>query len=66
MTILSGTAVARQTQLEPATSAAVERKPLSGLRVKIYADGADKDAMLEMYANPAIAGFTTNPTLMRK
>ena len=22
--------------------------------------------MLEMYANPLIAGFTTNPTLMRK
>lgn len=36
------------------------------LRVKIYADGADKQAMLEMYANPWIAGFTTNPTLMRK
>jgi transaldolase len=36
------------------------------LKVKIYADGADKAAMLEMYADPRIAGFTTNPTLMRK
>src|SRR5882762_2358073 len=36
------------------------------LKVKIYADGADKAAMLEMYANPRIQGFTTNPTLMRK
>jgi transaldolase len=34
--------------------------------VKMYADGADRSAMLEMYANPHIAGFTTNPTLMRK
>lgn len=36
------------------------------LRIKIFADGADKAGMLEMYRNPAIAGFTTNPTLMRK
>jgi transaldolase len=36
------------------------------LRVKLFADGADKAAMLEMYANPLIRGFTTNPTLMRK
>jgi transaldolase len=35
-------------------------------RVKIFADGADKNGMLEMYRNPLIAGFTTNPTLMRK
>jgi transaldolase len=36
------------------------------LRVKLFADGADLAAMLRMYANPAIGGFTTNPTLMRK
>ncbi len=36
------------------------------LRVKIFADGADKAGMLEMYAKPYIKGFTTNPTLMRK
>ena len=36
------------------------------LSVKIFADGADMDGMLEMYRNPLIAGFTTNPTLMRK
>jgi len=34
--------------------------------VKIFADGADKEGMLEMYAKPFIKGFTTNPTLMRK
>ena len=41
-------------------------KSLSELSVKIFADGADKAGMLEMYANPLIKGFTTNPTLMRK
>jgi transaldolase len=39
---------------------------LADLKVKIYADGADKATMLDMYANPHIQGFTTNPTLMRK
>ena len=31
-----------------------------------FADGADLAGMKEMYANPMIKGFTTNPTLMRK
>ena len=37
---------------------------LSELSVKIFADGADKAAMLELYRNPLIKEFTTNPTLM--
>jgi transaldolase len=41
-------------------------KNLSELEVAIFADGADKVGMLEMYAKPYIKGFTTNPTLMRK
>ena len=41
-------------------------KSLSELKVKIFADGADKAGMLEMYRNLLIKGFTTNPTLMRK
>ena len=41
-------------------------KNLSNLRVKIYADGADKAGMLSLYANPLIKGLTTNPTLMKK
>lgn len=36
------------------------------LKVKIFADGADKASMLEMMARPYIRGFTTNPTLMAK
>jgi transaldolase len=39
---------------------------LDGLRVKLFADGADLDGILQMSANPLIRGFTTNPTLMRK
>jgi len=34
--------------------------------LKLFADGADKSGILEMYQNPNIDGFTTNPTLMRK
>jgi transaldolase len=39
---------------------------LERLRVKLYADGADLTEMLALARLPAIAGFTTNPTLMRK
>ena len=41
-------------------------KNSSELKVKIFADGADKAGMLEMYNNPLIKGLTTNPTLMKK
>ena len=34
--------------------------------IKIFANGADKDGILEMNQNSKISGFTTNPTLMRK
>ena len=34
--------------------------------IKLFADGADKADILEMYRSPRIDGFTTNPTLMRK
>jgi transaldolase len=36
------------------------------LNVKLFADGADLAGIKEMAMNPAIRGFTTNPTLMRK
>ena len=41
-------------------------KLLSELKIKIFADGADKAAMLQLYPLSHIKGFTTNPTLMRK
>jgi transaldolase len=39
---------------------------LDSLKVKIFADGADCAGIREMAAKRYIAGFTTNPTLMRK
>ena len=36
------------------------------LNVKIFADGAELDSIKSLAANPAIRGFTTNPSLMRK
>ena len=41
-------------------------KKIEELKVKIFADGADKAGMLEMYEKPFIKGLTTNPTLMKK
>ncbi|HET7534863.1 MAG TPA: transaldolase [Candidatus Didemnitutus sp.] len=41
-------------------------KSLTDLKIKIYADGADKKGILDLYAQPYIKGLTTNPTLMNK
>lgn len=41
-------------------------KTVEQLNIKIFADGADKEGMLDMYAKPFIKGLTTNPTLMNK
>jgi len=41
-------------------------KKIEELKVKIFADGADKVGMLEMYSKPFVQGLTTNPTLMKK
>lgn len=35
------------------------------LNVKIYADGADLNSMLEEYNKGIVSGFTTNPSLMK-
>lgn len=39
---------------------------LKNLKVKIFADGANKKDMLEMYSKEFIKGLTTNPSLMKK
>ncbi|MGC1853842.1 MAG: transaldolase [Candidatus Aquirickettsiella sp.] len=39
---------------------------LKNLAVKLFADGAEIAAMLDLYKNPLIKGFTTNPTLMKQ
>jgi transaldolase len=40
--------------------------PFADLNVKIFADGADLGVIADLARRPYIAGFTTNPTLMRK
>lgn len=39
---------------------------LENLKIKIFADGAGIESMIEMYHKPYIKGLTTNPTLMYK
>jgi len=41
-------------------------KKVEDLKIQIFADGADKAGMLEMYSKTYIKGLTTNPTLMKK
>lgn len=41
-------------------------KSIQNLGVKLFADGADLETMLEMASKTYIKGLTTNPTLMRK
>src|SRR5262245_1238278 len=39
---------------------------LDSISTKIFADGADRDQILELAGDERITGFTTNPTLMWK
>jgi len=39
---------------------------LAELKVKLFTDGADKTQIVEMAKQPWIAGFTTNPSLLKK
>ncbi|MEO7412975.1 MAG: transaldolase [Opitutaceae bacterium] len=41
-------------------------KTLNDLTIQLYADGADKAGILDLYAKPYIKGLTTNPSLMKK
>lgn len=38
---------------------------VNDLRIKVFADGADRQGIVELCRNPLIRGLTTNPTLMR-
>jgi transaldolase len=39
---------------------------LDNLKVKLFTDGADKAQIVDMAKQPWIAGFTTNPSLLKK
>jgi transaldolase len=49
-----------------AVDPATENVSVAALRVKLFADGADIEGIAKLAADPRIAGFTTNPTLMHK
>ncbi len=42
------------------------RLELENIKIKLFADGANLTEIASLYSDPRIAGFTTNPTLMRK
>ena len=54
--------------MDHATAATViaNRVRAEDLKVKVFADGADLDGIRMLAADPRIAGFTTNPTLIAK
>jgi transaldolase len=41
-------------------------RKLSDLKIKLFTDGADKAQIVEMAKQAWIAGFTTNPSLLKK
>ena len=41
-------------------------KSLNDIKIQIFADGADRAGILELYTKPYIKGLTTNPSLMKK
>jgi transaldolase len=49
----------------PESGAHAAMPSVEHLRVKIFADGANLASMTELARDPRIAGFTTNPTLMK-
>jgi len=42
------------------------KRGLPQFKIKLYADGADLEGMIEEYKKGIASGFTTNPTLMKK
>ncbi len=52
--------------MKPDSSLTPTPPTVEQLKVKIFADGADKAGMLEMARKSWVSGLTTNPTLMRK
>lgn len=53
------------TSTSPTTSAQPNGDTPLGLRIKLFADGANSEQILKLAVDPSISGFTTNPTLMR-
>jgi transaldolase len=54
--------ITAETESEPKMASVT----LKTLAIKLFTDGADKAQIVEMAAKPWIAGFTTNPSLLKK
>ena len=44
----------------------MQTKGIRQMAIKVFADGANLEGMLDMYENGNVQGFTTNPSLMKK
>ncbi len=60
------TAAATTILTQPGATMSDTVTPANQLKIKIWADGADKAGILDLDRNPLVSGFTTNPTLMAK
>lgn len=49
-----------------AVAKAKQMKSIADLGIQLFADGADRAGILDLYAKPYIKGLTTNPSLMKK
>lgn len=57
--------ILRVTGKDVGPDAETSKVDVNSLRVDIFADGADRNGIVELAAQPWIKGITTNPTLMR-
>ena len=56
----------KTTTAEPESKPTMAPVTLKTLAIKLFTDGADKAQIVEMASKPWIAGFTTNPSLLKK
>jgi len=59
-------AIRRARESPASRSETIMPTTLKDLKVKLFTDGADKAQIVEMAKNAWIAGFTTNPSLLKK
>jgi len=59
-------AIRRARESSASRSETIMPTTLKDLKVKLFTDGADKAQIVEMAKNAWIAGFTTNPSLLKK
>ena len=53
-------------EISPIRLSAINKMIIDKLKIKIFADGADRESIIKLNENKHIKGFTTNPSLMKK